>query len=84
MKRLAFAVLVVGLMGCQKAGDTKLDLPTVQGGVTTDAPVTPASQGSYIYCYPDHGHGPAKWIHVQDNSPENKLCFVDGVCFYGC
>jgi hypothetical protein len=83
MKRLMLAIAVIGLISCQKDHDSKSPLPTIDGGVTTTAPIE-ASQGGYVLCYPDHGHGPTKWIHFPEDGTKNNVCFRDCICYYGC
>lgn len=82
MRVLALCVLVasLALFGCQKAGDTRLDLPTVQGQ---------QNDRERIACYPDHGSGPVKYLPVdiierRGQDGISNICFRDGVCYYGC
>jgi hypothetical protein len=87
MKRLMLPVMLAVLaLGCQKEGDTHLNLPGIGDVLTTPPPVTPppTTVGSYVQCYADHGHGPSKWIHLPEDGTKNNLCYRDGVCFYGC
>jgi nitrous oxide reductase accessory protein NosL len=76
---LVCALVAISVSGCQKAGDTKLALPSV-----LDQVPTPAAVGSYVECFADHGHGPSKLIHLPADGTKNNVCFRDGVCFYGC
>ena len=76
MRKLLLTVIPFALiLACSEGDDTNVNLlPTVQN---------PAGAAKTL-CFPDHGNGPAKWLHLGNHEDKNNVCFRDGTCFYGC